>query len=134
MDTVCYNFDTCSKILQRLLQYLEDKQEDIVYQIESQPDIVSIMVNVIPALEIMTNNELVEIITEFGANAATPVKIYGDEENINIIYFLKLCHKYEKMKSMSEALIKFDKAMLPIDHNHFVRKKKHEATKKSLKK
>jgi hypothetical protein len=134
VDAVCFNFDTCSKILQRMLSFLEDKQEDIVYQIESQPDVVSVMVNVLPSLEVMVNNELIDVITEFGANAATPIKIYGDEEELNITYFLNLCHKYEKMKSMSEGLNKFDKMMLPVDHSHFLRKKRHEAIKKSAKK
>jgi len=133
MELVCFNFDTCSKIMARLLAFLEEKQEDVAYQIESQPDVVSIMVNVLPSLEVMVNNELVDVVTEFGANASNTVKIYGDEEEINITFFLKLCHKYEKMKSMTDALTKFDKAMLPVDHSHFLRKKKFEAMKKKKK-
>ena len=119
---MCRNFETTSKVIVRLNECLALKQADITSLFESQTSVVDVMVNVMPVLNSMANEQLIVIIKEFGEQATPPVKVFGDEDDLNITCFLKHCHKYLMMKTLVEYLATFEKYMLPLEYTMFTKK------------
>ena len=125
MDDFFLTADACIACLKELTDKLGDRKDDIIHEIERHDSLVEAVVRVCPMLEGMADADLVEYVKKLGAEKKPPVRIYGDEDNLDICSFLKMCDKF-KTKNMQEQLVLFDQAFMPVDPSIFVRKRKIE--------
>ena len=101
----------------------EERQEEVAYQIEKQTSVYDVMLKVCPMLESMVQDDLIDCIKGLGTKAYPPVKIYGDENNLNIKHFFKICSKFNS-KALTEQIYLFDQLFLPSDPYAFMKKNK----------
>ena len=123
MDELLKTPELCIEVLCELCNGLKERQEEVAYQIDKQTTLFDILLKVCPMLESMVQDDLIDCIKALGNKAYPPIKLYGDEDNLNVKHLFKICSKFNS-KALTEQICLFDQLYIPSDPNAFMKKNK----------